>query len=150
MKSWTIGQAAERTGLSVSTLRYYEKEGLLPFVERTRGGQRMFKEEDFNWLSIIECLKNTGVPIREIRQYIDWCMEGDATLEQRRDLFLRQKARVESRIAEYCRNLDKINYKIWYYERAIAAGTEGGQPSNCGALEEEYRQLQKRGNGGEP
>ena len=69
MATYTIGQAAEMTGLSVSTLRYYEKEGLLPFVERTGGGRRVFSDEDFRWLSIIECLKGAGVPIREIRQY---------------------------------------------------------------------------------
>ena len=145
MAVYTIGQAAEKAGLSVSALRYYEKEGLLPFVDRTEGGQRVFKDEDFNWLSIIECLKSTGVPIREIKRYIDWCMEGDATLEQRRDWFVAQKARVEEQIAEYRRHLDKINYKIWYYERAVQNGTEGGQPSNCSALEEEYRRLQKQG-----
>ena len=145
MAVYTIGQAAEKAGLSVSALRYYEKEGLLPFVDRTEGGQRVFKDEDFNWLSIIECLKSTGVPIREIKRYIYWCMEGDATLEQRRDWFVAQKARVEELIAEYRRHLDKINYKIWYYERAVQNGTEGGQPSNCSALEEEYRRLQNQG-----
>lgn len=145
MAVYTIGQAAEMTGLSVSTLRYYEKEGLLPFVERTGGGRRVFSDEDFRWLSIIECLKGAGVPIREIRQYIDWCLEGDATLDRRRDFFLRQKARVEAQIAEYRRHLDKIEYKIWYYGRAIERGTEDGQPSNCGALEAEYRRLKETG-----
>ena len=145
MKTYTIGQAAEKTGLTVSTLRYYDKEGLLPCVERTAGGQRLFKDSDFNWLSVIECLKNTGVPIREIKQYIDWCMEGDATLEQRRALFVEQKARVEAQIAAYQKNLEKIEYKIWYYDRAIERGTEGGNASNCSALEEEYQRLRAQG-----
>lgn len=145
MKTYTIGQAAEKTGLTISTLRYYDKEGLLPFVERTAGGQRLFKDSDFNWLSVIECLKNTGVPIREIKQYIDWCMEGDATLQQRRALFVEQKARVEAQIAAYQKNLEKIEYKIWYYDRAIERGTEGGDASNCSALEEEYQRLRAQG-----
>lgn len=145
MAAYTIGQAAEKTGLTVSALRYYEKEGLLPFVDRTGGGRRVFREEDFHWLSIIECLKGAGVPIREIKQYIDWCMEGDETLERRRDWFVRQKAHVEAQIAEYRRHLDKIEYKIWYYERALEQGTEGGHPSNCEALEEEYRRLKENG-----
>ena len=114
-------------------------------MERTGGGRRVFSDEDFRWLSIIECLKGAGVPIREIRQYIDWCLEGDATLDRRRDFFLRQKARVEAQIAEYRRHLDKIEYKIWYYGRAIERGTEDGQPSNCGALEAEYRRLKETG-----
>lgn len=145
MEGYTIGQAAEKTGLTVSTLRYYEKEGLLPFVERTSGGQRIYKDDDFGWLSVIECLKNTGVPIRDIKQYIDWCMEGDTTLQQRRDLFVQQKARVEAQIAEYQKHLEKIEYKIWYYERAIAQGTEGGASFNCAALEEEFYRLRAEG-----
>lgn len=141
MHTYTIGQAAEKTGLTISALRYYEKEGLLPFVERTSGGQRIFKDDDFNWLSVIECLKNTGVPIRDIKQYIDWCMEGDATLQQRRDLFVRQKETVEAQIEEYKRHLEKIEYKIWYYERAIERGTEEGFAGSCGGLEEEFLRL---------
>ena len=67
METYTIGQAAARTGRTVSALRYYDKEGLLPFVERSAGGQRLFKEEDFAYISMIDCLKNTGVPIRDIK-----------------------------------------------------------------------------------
>ncbi len=146
MTGYSISQAAEKTGLTVSTLRYYESEGLLPFVDRTSGGQRVFKDEDFSWLSVIECLKSSGVSIREIKQYIDWCMEGDSTLCQRRDLFVRQKERVEAQIAEYQKNLEKINYKIWYYEQAVARGTEGGQTANCAAFEAEYARLRAEGN----
>lgn len=145
MDTYTIGQAAEKTGLTVSTLRYYEKEGLLPFVERTEGGQRVFRDSDFGWLSVIECLKHTGVPIREIKQYIDWCMEGDATLQLRHDFFVRQKERTKAQIATYEQHLEKINYKIWYYDQALAAGTEGGNSANCGALEETYRRLKAEG-----
>lgn len=145
MDTYTIGQAAEKTGLTVSTLRYYEKEGLLPFVERTEGGQRVFRDSDFGWLSVIECLKHTGVPIREIKQYIDWCMEGDTTLQLRHDFFVRQKERTKAQIATYEQHLEKINYKIWYYEQALAAGTEGGNAAGCGALEETYRRLKAEG-----
>lgn len=145
MQTYTIGQAAEKTGLTVSTLRYYEKEGLLPFVERTEGGQRVFRDSDFGWLSVIECLKHTGVPIREIKQYIDWCMEGDTTLQQRHDFFVHQKERTQAQIATYMQHLEKINYKIWYYEQALKQGTEGGNSANCGALEETYRRLKAEG-----
>lgn len=147
MERYTIGQAAEKAGLTVSALRYYENEGLLPFVDRTAGGQRIFKDEDFSWISVIECLKNSGVSIREIKQYIDWCMAGDSTLQQRLDLFVRQRERVEAQITECQKNLEKINYKIWYYERAVALGTERGQAGSCGALEEEYARLRAEGEG---
>ena len=72
-------------------------------------------------------------------------MEGDATLQQRRALFVEQKARVEAQIAAYQKNLEKIEYKIWYYDRAIERGTEGGDASNCSALEEEYQRLRAQG-----
>lgn len=77
---YSIGEAAQRMHLSAPTLRYYDKEGLLPFVDPSAGGARMFKESDFEWLRLIECLKSTGMPIRDIKQFIDWYMEGDTTL----------------------------------------------------------------------
>ena len=68
---YTVGEAAKRLGLSPSTLRYYDKEGLLPFVERSSGGIRMFQEKDFEWLQVIECMKKAGMPIKDIRQYLE-------------------------------------------------------------------------------
>lgn len=62
------------------TLRYYDMEGLMPFVERPPSGNRLFKESDLSDLKVIECLKATGMPIKEIKNFIDWCSEGDATL----------------------------------------------------------------------
>ena len=85
-------------GVAPSTLRYYDKEGLLPFVERSGGGIRMFKGEDIEWLSIIECLKKTGMPIKEIKQFIDWCIEGDSTIDKRLELIDRQRERVQKKI----------------------------------------------------
>ena len=85
---YTVSEMAKKLGVAPSTLRYYDKEGLLPFVERSSGGVRMFKESDLSWLSIIQCLKKTGMPIREIRKFVDWCLvdwclQGDDTIAQR-------------------------------------------------------------------
>ena len=66
---YTVGEMAKLMGVPASTLRYYDKEGLLPFVERSSGGMRMFQEKDYEWLRIIECLKKTGMPLRDIRAY---------------------------------------------------------------------------------
>ena len=76
MKTYTIGQAAERAGLSADTLRYYDKQGLLPFVARAENGYRVFTEEDFAWLDTIACLKGTGMELKDIRTFIRWCMQG--------------------------------------------------------------------------
>ena len=73
---YTVGEMAKKIGVAPSTLRYYDKEGLLPFVERSGGGMRMFKDSDLDWLRIIECLKRTGMPIKEIRQFVDWVYGG--------------------------------------------------------------------------
>lgn len=89
---YTIGEAAKKMGVAPSTLRYYDKEGLLPFVERSNGGIRMFSDEDFEWLSLIECLKRTEMPIKEIKTFIQWCMAGDTTIEQRLEQIKKQKA----------------------------------------------------------
>jgi DNA-binding transcriptional MerR regulator len=120
---YSIGEAAQKIGVSSSTLRYYDKEGLLPMVERSSGGIRVFKESDFEWLKLIECLKATGMPIKDIKQFIDWFMEGDSTLEQRRDMFYERKKAVEAQMKELQKTLDTIKYKCWYYDTAVEAGT---------------------------
>lgn len=120
---YTVGEMAKRIGVAPSTLRYYDKEGLLPFVERSDGGIRMFKESDFDWLSIIECLKKTGMPIKEIKKFIDWGMQGDSTIEERLALIDRQRDEVFKQIEQLKSTLDTLNYKHWFYETAKKAGT---------------------------
>jgi len=121
---YAIAQAAERIGLTAHTLRYYEKEGLLPFVDRDINGNRSFKESDFEWLELITCLKSSGMPIKNIKTFIEWCLEGDDTLEKRLNVFLEHKKVVEKKMAELQKYMDKINHKISYYQRAVDAGTE--------------------------
>ncbi|MDR1113664.1 MAG: MerR family transcriptional regulator [Candidatus Margulisbacteria bacterium] len=120
---YTISAAAAKIGLTAYTLRYYDKVGLLPFVSRSASGARLFKEADFEWLAIIECLKQTGLPLRKIKQFIDWGMQGDATLKQRYELFLERKTEVEKQIKMLRKARQKILYKCWYYQTALAAGT---------------------------
>ena len=120
---YTVGEAAKRLGLSPSTLRYYDKEGLLPFVERSSGGIRMFQEKDFEWLQVIECMKKAGMPIKDIRQYIEMALQGDSTIEARLDLFRHQQKVVEQQMVELQHTMEMLRYKCWYYETAMAAGT---------------------------
>ncbi|MBS1480891.1 MAG: MerR family transcriptional regulator [Christensenellaceae bacterium] len=142
---YTIGEAAQRMHLSAPTLRYYDKEGLLPFVDRSAGGARMFKESDFEWLRLIECLKSTGMPIRDIKQFIDWYMEGDTTLPQRRDMFYERRRAVEAQIETLQATLDMIDYKCWYYDTAVAAGSSRAlQTLKPEELPEEVSRLKAR------
>ena len=142
---YSIGEAAQRMHLSAPTLRYYDKEGLLPFVDRSAGGARMFKESDFEWLRLIECLKSTGMPIRDIKQFIDWYMEGDTTLPQRRDMFYERRRAVEAQIETLQATLDMIDYKCWYYDTAVAAGSSRAlQALKPEELPEEVSRLKAR------
>lgn len=115
--------SCQKTGLSVHTLRYYEKEGLLPFVRKNSSGLRVFSDSDLGWLELIECLKATGLHLKGIKQYIDWYIEGDSTLQLRLDMFRQQKIRIEEQMAELQKHMNKINYKIELYTKAVAAGT---------------------------
>lgn len=120
---YTIGEIAKKVNISPHTLRFYAKEGLLPFVERSESGIRMFKDEDFQWLMIIECLKKAGMPIKDIKTLIDLTMEGDSTIDQRLEIFKKQKEDVEQQIAQLQETLKLLEYKCWYYETAKNAGT---------------------------
>ncbi|MDF2038457.1 MerR family transcriptional regulator [Cytobacillus oceanisediminis] len=124
MKTYTISEVAKELNLTVYALRYYDKEGLMPFVERTPSGNRLFKESDLSALKVIECLKATGMPIKEIKNFIDWCSEGDATLQQRYDMFLERKATVEAQMEELRKTMEVIEHKCLYYKTALDAGTE--------------------------
>lgn len=121
---YTVGEMAKETGIPASTLRYYDKEGLLPFVERSAGGVRMFTDADREALTVIECLKRSGLSIREIRAFMEMCAQGDASLGERKALFEARRDAVRDQIDQLGRTLAVLEYKCWYYETAEAAGTE--------------------------
>lgn len=120
---YTVGEMAKRIGVAPSTLRYYDKEGLLPFVERSKGGIRVFKESDYEWLQVIECLKKTGMQLKDIRAFIWMAMEGDSTIDERLQLIVKQREAVERQIADLQETLAMLDFKKWYYETAKAHGT---------------------------
>lgn len=120
---YTIGQVSELCGLPASTLRYYDKEGLFPNLQRDSGIRR-FGEQELEALRIIDCLKKSGLELRDIKQFMAWCTEGSATYPQRRALFLRQKEQVETELERMNQVLDMIKFKCWYYEQAIQDGNE--------------------------
>lgn len=122
---YTIGQISEEFGIPVSTLRYYDREGLFPELER-RSGIRRFGEREREALRVIECLKASGLEIREIRQFMQWCREGASTYPQRLGLFEARRAAVEAELARLEKTLDMLRYKCWYYETALRDGGEEG------------------------
>lgn len=120
---YTIGQVAEMYSLPVSTLRYYDKEGLFPNLERTSGIRR-FSDRELEALHVIECLKRSGMEIKDIKQFMQWCAQGSSTYEQRHELFLRQRETVEAEMEKLRRVKAMIDFKCWYYETAVADGSE--------------------------
>ncbi len=120
---YTIGQISEMFHLPISTLRYYDKEGLFPRMER-QSGIRKFSEVEVETLRVIECLKASGLEIKEIKQFIEWTTEGSATYLQRKQLFETRKAAVEKEITVLQKTLDMLKYKCWYYETVIQDGND--------------------------
>ena len=120
---YTIGEMARKLNVAPSTLRYYDKEGLLPFVERSSGGIRMFKDEDMEWLRLLGCLKKAGMPLKEIRSFLDWSRQGDATISHRLELLEKQRQSVLDQQKQLEDTLLMLDYKRWYYQTAQEAGT---------------------------
>lgn len=83
----------------------------------------MFSDTDFELLSVIECLKKTGMPIKDIKTFVDWCIEGDSTIEKRLELIDKRRKAVEEQISQLQETLEILDYKHWYYETAKEAGT---------------------------
>lgn len=120
---YTVGEMAKILGVPASTLRYYDKEGLLPFVERSSGGIRMFQDKDFEWLQIIGCLKKAGMSLKDIKEYLLLTMGGDSTIDQRLEMFQKQKQILRAQMEELQDTMDTLEFKCWYYETAKATGT---------------------------
>ena len=123
--SYSIKEVADMMGVTTSTLRYYDQEGLLPNVKRVNG-IRVFEDKDFKWLRVLNCLKNTNMPIKKIKEYVELASKGDKTLEKRYNLIKEQKELILKQIEEYKLYLKEIEFKEWYYETAIKNGTEKG------------------------
>lgn len=120
---YTISDISKKINISPYTLRFYAKEGLFPFVDRSESGIRMFKDKDFEWLFMIDCLKKTGMSLKDIKTFVEWGMQGDETIDQRLNMFQEQRKSVEAQISQLHDTLDVLEYKCWYYETAKAAGT---------------------------
>lgn len=122
---YTIGQVSEMFDIPVSTLRYYDREGLFPGLERNSGIRR-FGEREVEALRVIECLKKTGLDIKSIRRFMEWCSEGSATYPQRLELFRSQLALLDEEIKRLNKTRCMVRFKCWYYEKAMKDGSEDG------------------------
>lgn len=113
---YTIKQVSEKTGLSIYALRYYDKEGLLPLIKRSKSGIRKFSDNDIEWLGLICCLKNSGMSIEKIKEFMNLCLKGNETVETRREILLQHRENILGQMKQLESSLNTVNYKINHYK----------------------------------
>lgn len=123
-KTYSIGEVAAEFNVSISTLRYYDKENLIPNLQKSPTGIRQFTSKNLETIKIIECLKKSGMPIKDIKIFIQWCEAGDSTLKLRLQMFENLHKTVQTRMAELNETLATLDYKCHYYAQAVKDGTE--------------------------
>lgn len=121
---YSISEVAKKMEITIPTLRYYDNLGLFPNLKKNKSGNRVFSEEDIEVVRIIKYLKKSGMQLTEIKEFMEWCKEGDSTLDKRLNLFKNQKEKVIRQMSELQETLDLIEFKEWYYSKAIKDGTE--------------------------
>lgn len=113
----TVQQASEKTGLSAHTIRYYERIGLIPTIQRAANGHRRYAEDDIGWIEFLKCLRSTGMLIAEMQRYVELQQAGDATLDDRLALLEAHRRRIKAKIRELNSFLERIEGKIDYYQQ---------------------------------
>jgi Predicted transcriptional regulators len=112
----SIKQFAQESGVSEYTLRFYEKEGILPFVKRNEHGNRIYDEQNFEWIYFITSLRETGMPLSEIKRYAELFKQGDSTIPERKLMMLDHKKKAEEQLAQILKHMERINYKLALYD----------------------------------
>lgn len=120
--TYTTAKAAKKIGISAHTLRFYDKEGLQPNFGRDEHGNRRFTDNDLQWLSLLQCLKNTGMSLKDIKRFAECTTIGDDTIDERLALFESQTENVKCQIAELKLYLNLLEYKLAFYQKAKALG----------------------------
>jgi DNA-binding transcriptional MerR regulator len=125
MENYSPGQAAELTGFSLDTLRYYERIGLLDDIARNPGGQRVFTDSDVSWLRILRCLRDTGMPIQRMVRYAELARGGDETIRERLEVLEEHDRDIDEKIARLRAEQEHIQGKIAYYRREMDPAASG-------------------------
>jgi DNA-binding transcriptional MerR regulator len=115
----TITEVSEKYDLTQDTLRYYERIGLIPHVNRNKSGIRNYTEEDCRWVEFIKCMRNAGLPIETLIEYVSLFQQGDTTIGARKELLAEQRNQLLQKMADMQKTLERLNYKIEVYEEAV-------------------------------
>ena len=116
----TITEVAKLYDLSADTLRYYERIGIIPSVNRNPNGIRNYNEQDCGWVSFAKCMRNAGLPVEVLIEYVTLFQQGDATAEARKEILIEQRDKLVERLAEMQETLERLNYKIENHETGIS------------------------------
>ena len=115
----TIAEAGEKYGLSTDTLRYYERIGLIPPVNRTKGGKRDYTDNDCRWVEFIKCMRGAGLAVEVLIEYVSLFQKGDSTRNARKAILIDQREKLAQRTAELQETLDRLDVKIARYDTAL-------------------------------
>ncbi len=127
----TIKEVSEKYGISGDTLRYYERVGVLPPIKRSSGGIRDFGEEDLSWVELVLCMRNAGLPIEAIIEYVKLFQLGDSTFAARLELLSEQRRKLVEQREKIDITLERLNYKIAKYEEAVKTGRLDWEKGSC-------------------
>jgi DNA-binding transcriptional MerR regulator len=119
MSGLTIDQAAERMAITKHTLRYYEREGLLPEIAKGANGHRRYTEEDLGWVKFLQLLRGTGMPIREMKYFVALTWAGDHTIAERVEVLTRYRIALAARMEADREHMQFLDYKIDYYSGVL-------------------------------
>jgi len=118
--SYSIKEVSKKYNLSTYTLRYYEREGLLPTVQRNENNKRFYTDIDLGWIEMICCMRATGMSISYIKNYIDLCVKGNDTLPERRKIMLGQREIIKEHLKKYTDLLELVDMKLDYYDKKVS------------------------------
>lgn len=118
--NYSMKEVSEKFNITSYTLRYYEREGLLPFVKRDNNGRRVYNDDDLGWIQLVGCMRATGMSIAYIKNYVDACTKGNDSLKERRKIMLEQKELIMEEINKYNNLLELVNMKLDYYDEKIS------------------------------
>lgn len=118
----TITEVSGKFDLSQDTLRYYERIGLIPQVNRTKSGVRDYTEESCRWIELAKCMRSAGVPIEILIEYCALTQQGDSTITARKELLVEERKKLAKKMDNILKSLDRLNYKIDRYEKAEITG----------------------------
>lgn len=118
----TIAQVSNMFDISQDTLRYYERIGLIPHVERTKGGIRNYTEEACKWIELVKCMRSAGIPIEPLIEYCMLTQQGNSTISARKELLVEERKKLTEKINNMQSTLERLNFKIERYEKAEQTG----------------------------